>query len=221
MRSSALSPEEEAKNLLYWRGLAPGRWVCASPFAQDECQGPREIPWLLGARKHPETPRSCFCLGQSYSIKTFAVPTSSLVTLNNDFRARFKQPARPPSSFPTRLTLDSGKPGEQGGAQSRYHLRWSLRLGDSQPSALPPWLVSQPRSPPLKLDSLCPELDPALPISLGSQLHVHKPTTHYIPSVQKITIVDWKPSWWPNHSRAPLSPKRGIFLGASMENTGP
>lgn len=153
-----------------------------SPFAQGVgCQGSREIPQLLGVHTHPETPGNCLCLGQSYSIKTFAVPTSSLVTLNNHelhLRARFKQTPKSLGTFPHDSL--AGRPDEQVGVQSVDHFRWGLRLGGSTPSA---------QVPTLKLDSLYLELDPGLPISLGSQLHVHNPP-HTTPSctVRKVTV---------------------------------
>lgn len=92
--SSAPSPAEEAEHLPCWRGPAPGGWLWASPFLKGMNARVPEKSLFIGVCKHPETPGSCLCLGQSYSIKIFAVLTSSLVTVNNrelHFTARYKQ----------------------------------------------------------------------------------------------------------------------------------
>lgn len=80
MISTALSSEEEAKNLLYWRGLALEDG-CGQALLLKEmsARGQEKSPGFLGPTSIL-TPGSCLCLGQSYSIKAFAVPTSSLVT---------------------------------------------------------------------------------------------------------------------------------------------
>lgn len=87
MKHSALNPKEEAKKLLYLRTC---RWrLGGQALGQRFGSG----KWIPGAQSMPSGPWGSHISGDTwelplpgpklYSIKTFAVPTSFLVTLNN------------------------------------------------------------------------------------------------------------------------------------------